>query len=135
MEDFILEIFFEILGFIFEAIGEYILAAIWDLMLRAVGEVFQTSELPNPVLAAFGYVLIGLTTGGLSLLFLPHRLIRHSRVPGVSLIISPVMTGLMMALTGKILRRRRKTVTRMESFGYGFAFAFGVALVRFFWAK
>lgn len=60
MEDFIFEIFFEILGFIFEAIGEYILAAIWDLMLRAVGEVFQTSELPNPVLAAFGYVLIGL---------------------------------------------------------------------------
>lgn len=135
MDDFILGVLWEILGFILEAVGEYILAAGWDLLLRAAGELFETSEQPDPVLAACGYLLLGLITGGLSLLVLPHRLIRHSRIPGVSLMISPVITGLMMSLTGRILRLRQKTVTRIESFGYGFAFALGVALVRFFWAK
>lgn len=40
-----------------------------------------------------------------------------------------------MWATGAVLRRRDKRVTRIESFGYGFSFAFGMALVRFFFAK
>lgn len=135
MEDFILGLLWEILELILEAAGEYILAAIWDLLLRTAAEISDTSGPRDPVLAACGYLLLGLITGGLSLLFLPYRLIRHSRIPGASLILSPLITGLMMALTGKIRRRREKTVTRIESFGYGFAFALGVAAVRFFWAK
>ena len=135
MEDLILSIILGLLEIFWEAIGEYLLAAIWDLLLRAIGEVFKTSEAPSPVLASFDYVLLGLLTGGLSLLFLPHRMIHHSRIPGASLIVSPLITGLMMSWTGSFLRRRNKKVTRIESFGYGFAFALGVALVRFLWAK
>jgi cytochrome c biogenesis protein CcdA len=135
VEDLILNIILAILEIVWEAVGEYLLAAIWDLLLRVVGEVFNTSEAPSPVLASFGYIFLGLLTGGLSLLFLPHRMIRHSRIPGASLIIGPLITGFMMSATGSFLRQRNKRVTRIESFGYGFAFALGVALVRFFWAK
>ena len=135
MEDFILGLLWEILLFVLDAFAEYIMAAIWDLLLRALEEIFKTSEARSPVFAFFGYILVGLLTGGLSLLFLPHRIIQHSRIPGASLIVSPLITGLMMSATGSFLRKRNKRVTRIESFGYGFAFAFGVALIRFLWAK
>jgi hypothetical protein len=54
---------------------------------------------------------------------------------GASLLISPILAGLMMAATGAILRGRDKKSTQLESFGYGFFLAFGVALIRFFFAK
>lgn len=131
MEDLILEL----LGPLIEALFELLLAGICDLLLRAVRAVFKTEELPNAWFAAFGYVLLGLLVGGLSLIWFPLRLTRRSRIPGASLIASPLMTGLMMSWTRSFLRWRNKRVSRIESFGYGFAFALGVALVRFLWAK
>jgi hypothetical protein len=68
---------------------------------------------------------------GISLFFFPHPLVHPSRVPGVSVIISPVLAGLGMSFIGSMQRKRNKKVMRMEGFGYGFAFAFGMALVRF----
>ena len=118
-----------------EGLFEYLLAGICDLLLRAVKAVFKTEELPSAWLAALGYVLLGLVIGGLNLIWFPVRLTRRSRIPGASLIASPLMTGLMMSWTGSFLRRRNERVTRIESFGYGCAFAFGVALIRFLWAK
>jgi hypothetical protein len=47
-------------------------------------------------------------------------------------LISPVITGLVMAFAGILLRRRGKKITGIESFAYGFSFAFGMALVRYF---
>jgi hypothetical protein len=68
-----------------------------------------------------GYVLFGL---------FPHPLVHPSRIHGISLLVAPVTTGLMMSCIGSLLRRHDKKVVRIESFGYGFAFAFGMALVR-----
>jgi len=87
------------------------------------------------VLAYVGYALFGLVLGFISLALVPHRLVRPSRIPGLSLLISPVITGLMLSGTGVILRRRDKKPTQLDSFGYGFAFAFGMALIRFHFAK
>jgi hypothetical protein len=50
---------------------------------------------------------------------------------GISLLISPLLTGLAMATVGRGVRRRGRAPVRIESFGYGFAFAFAFALVRF----
>jgi hypothetical protein len=130
VEDFILEL----LGILFEAFFEYILAAIWAFLSRAFKAVFNPQEAPNRFFVFFSYFLLGLLTGGISLLFFPHRLVRPSRIPGASLIVSPLVAGLMMSLTGSALRRREKNVTRIESFDYGFLFALGLALVRFLWA-
>jgi hypothetical protein len=52
-----------------------------------------------------------------------------------SLLISPVIAGLLMALVGSTLRKRGKKVVRLESFGYGFAFAFGMAFIRLIFAR
>jgi hypothetical protein len=126
--EIVLEIFFEAA---FEFAAESIGALIW----RGLAAVFDTSEFKNPVLAALGYVFLGGVAGGLSLLFFPHPLVHRSRVPGLSVFVSPILAGLGMSLVGSTLRQRNKKPMQIESFGYGFAFAFGMALVRFFFVK
>ena len=135
MEELLLELLLSILEPVLEAVFLYLVAGLADLLLRAVGAVFEHSEIQDPVFATCGYALFGVLLGGVSLLFFPHHLVHPSRIHGISLLVSPVITGLMMWATGAVLRRRDKRVTRLESFGYGFAFAFGMALVRFFFAK
>ena len=126
--EMLLEIFFEAA---FEFAAEFFGA----LILRGIAEVFDTSEFKSPLLACFGYVFLGGVTGGLSLLFFPHPLVHPSRIPGVSVIISPILAGLGMSMVGSTLRKRNKKAIQIESFGYGFAFAFGMALVRFIFTK
>ena len=115
----------------FEAVFEFVLEFLTLILLRGIAAVFDTSEFKNPLLACIGYVFLGGVVGGISLLFFPHPLVHPSRIPGVSMIISPVLAGLGMSFVGSVQRKRNKKVMRMESFGYGFAFAFGMALVRF----
>ena len=126
--EMLLEVFFEAA---FEFAAEFVGALIW----RGVAAVFDTSEFKNPLVACIGYVFLGGVTGGLSLLFFPHPLVHPSRIPGLSVILSPILAGLGMSLVGTTQRKRNKRVMQIESFGYGFAFAFGMALVRFIFAK
>ena len=128
----LLEVLLEIF---FEAAFEFAAEFLGALVLRGVAEVFDTSEFKNPLLASVGYVFLGGVAGGLSLLFFPHPLVHPSRVPGLSVLISPVLAGLGMSLVGSTRRKRNKKAMQIESFGYGFAFAFGMALVRFFFTK
>lgn len=127
----LLEIFLEIFA---EALFEFLAEFAGALILRGLAEVFDTSEFKSPVLACLGYVFLGGVTGCLSLLVFPHPLFHPSRIPGISVIVSPVLAGLGMWLVGAVLRKRNKKVMQLESFGYGFAFAFGMAVVRFFFA-
>ena len=135
MEEILLGLLWSILEPILEAVLEYLAAGLASLLLRALGSVFEISAIQDPALATCGYALFGVLLGGVSLLFFPHHLVKPSRIHGISLLVSPVITGLMMWATGAVLRRRDKRVTRIESFGYGFSFAFGMALVRVFFAK
>ena len=134
VEDFILGLLWCVLDALLEALFEYVLAALFDLCFRAVRAIFNL-EFPNAALAAIGYALLGFAAGGSSLIYFPHPLVHPSRIHGVSLFISPMITGLLMSLTGSFLRKRDKRVLQFESFGYGFAFAFGIALARLLWAK
>jgi len=124
-----LEILVEIF---FEAVFEFSVEFLGSLVLRGVAAVFDTSEFKSPWQASIGYAFLGAVAGGLSLIFFPHPLVHRSRVPGISVVISPVLAGLGMSLVGSSLRKRNKKTMEIESFGYGFAFAFGMAVVRFF---
>jgi hypothetical protein len=115
----------------FEAAFEFAAEFLGGLVLRGVAAIFDTSEFRNPFLASIGYVFLGGVAGGLSLLFFPHPLVHHSRVPGLSVVVSPILAGLGMSLVGTTLRKRNRKAMQIETFDYGFAFAFGVALVRF----
>jgi hypothetical protein len=124
-----------------EAFMELIAAAVLDLASRALLDLFTglTDAIKeNKVLSGFMYGLLGVFAGELSLLVLPHRLI-HRQHPigfhGISLLISPIIAGLVLSSVGAVMRRWGKKVTPVETFGYGFAFALGMALIRFFFAK
>jgi hypothetical protein len=128
----LLELFLE---FFFEAAFEFAAEFLSSLIWRGVDAVFDKVEFKNPALACIAYVFLGGVVGGLSLLLFPHPLVHPSRVPGLSVVISPILAGLGMSLVGSTLRKRNKKAMQMESFGYGFAFAFGMALVRFFFTR
>lgn len=135
MADILLELLGLILEPLLDALFQYVIATLVDVLLRSLGEAFQGAEIRNPALASAGFVFSGLVLGGASLLLFPHRLVHPSRFHGISLLVSPVITGLLMWATGAALRQREKKVTRLESFGYGFVFAFGIAFIRFLFAK
>jgi hypothetical protein len=123
------------LGIFLEAALEFAAEFVGGLIWRGVASVFDTSEFKNPLLACIGYAFLGAVAGGLSLWFLPHPLFHPSRIPGLSVVISPVLAGLGMWMVGATVRKRNKKSMQIESFGYGFTFAFGMALVRFLFVK
>jgi hypothetical protein len=131
----IIELIGLILEPLLEALFEFLAAVLADVILRFLGEVFEPAERQHSLVATIGYAAFGLVLGGLSLVFVPYRLAPPSKIHGASLIISPVITGALLSCTGALLRKRDKKTTQIESFGYGFVFAFGIALVRFLFAK
>jgi len=127
--------------FLLEAFLELIAAAILDLASRVLLGLFTSlaeAVKDNRALTGFMYALLGVLAGALSLLVLPHPLIHREhpiRFHGISLLISPIIAGLVLSSVGAVMRRWGKKVTPVETFGYGFAFALGMALIRFFFAK
>jgi len=126
--DAFLEIFLEVA---IEVAGE----TIFIFLFTAIADALRPSEPRRPVMACVGYLLLGAATGGLSLIWFPFPLVHPSRFHGISLIISPLLTGSLMALLGWILRKYNKRTVNLETFGYGFVFAFGMTLARFLFAR
>ena len=124
--EFFVSFFFE---FLLQIAGELLI----DLGLRSLGEPFVRREDRSPILAAIGYVLLGLIFGFLSLFVFPEPFFQSERFHGINLIITPVLTGLAMGQIGRLRERQGKTVIRLDSFIYGFLFAFAMALVRFYY--
>src|SRR6266478_6162187 len=103
----------------FEALFEFALGTIFDLLIRAFATFFDFA----------GYTLLGAAAGALSLFIIPHPLFRPSRFHGIGLLVSPILTGLGMRQVGLSLRTKARTLLQIESFWNGFAFALGVALI------
>lgn len=82
------------------------------------------------MLATAILVLIGLALGFVSAIIFPHPLVHPSKLHGVSLLISPLLTGFGMSAIGRGVRRRGRIPVQIESFAYGFTFAFAFALIR-----
>jgi hypothetical protein len=114
-----------------QIVGEAIIA----LIVRSTRNVVAESKEMSPVLAASGYLLLGVTCGAVSVFIFPHPIIHPSKFHGISLLLSPVITGLVMAQVGLVLQRKDKNTVRIESFWYGFTFALGMAFIRFFFTR
>ena len=127
-----------IIEFFFQIFGELILQVICELFLELTLRRFKGTMEPEkcmPVVAFFGYGILGVFIGGFSLLVFPHPFIGSSRFHGISLFITPLLTGFVMSSMGWLRKRQGKVVLRIDTFSYGFIFAFGMALMRFIAAK
>lgn len=133
MEDLLLAI----LEFLVEVALEIAGEAILDLVVRGIGALLGALfrgawfELENPIAVSSVYLGLGAVAGGLSLFLFPHRIMRPSRIHGVSLVIGPLLAGAAMRGVGSLLRRYDKRTTQIETFWCAFAFALGMAVVRF----
>ena len=110
----------------------------WQILvelLTAFGWESLDSRRPErkarPVLARFGQFLIGVAAGILSVLLFGRRLVPRPLIPGLSLVLSPIVTGIAMDWMGELLSERGKHRPALFSFWAGAVFAFGMALVRF----
>jgi hypothetical protein len=131
MEDLLSAIVGAILEFFLEMTGEFIL----DLVLRSFGAMLASLLESVPFVTGIGVVLLGLASGAISLHFFPHPLVHPARIHGISLIISPLIAGLVMSIAGRLLQRRGKQTVQIESFGYSFAFAFSMAAIRLLFVR
>ena len=139
----------ELLAAILGAIAELLLEAFLEIIAAVVVDVVSAAFLDlftglkeaiqgSRVLTGFMYGLLGMLTGALSLLVLPHRVVHRERpfgFHGISLLISPIIAGLVLSCVGGVMRKWGKKVTPVETFGYGFAFALGMAVIRFLLAQ
>jgi hypothetical protein len=125
--ELLLELFLELFG---EAIVQILMEAGLATAQEAAGR-----ENRSPALATIGYLMFGAVLGGLSMLLLPTRLFGVSPATGISLVVSPLVMGIVMQLWGGLRRAQGHRTTNLATFHGGAAFALGVALVRFFWAR
>ena len=125
MLEFLLELVFEGL---LQLGGELLV----ELGFRSVSETTAPRKERNPILAGFGYALLGLIAGGLSLLIFPEAIARSERFRGINVLVAPAMAGLGMAGLGWLLERSGRRRLRIDSFFYGFIFALPMSLVRFY---
>jgi hypothetical protein len=117
-----------------ELFGEAILQILMEAGLATAQEV-AGRENRNPALATIGYWLSGTILGGLSIGLLPTRLLGAAPVSGISLVVSPVVMGIVMQLWGGLRRAQGHRTTNLATWYGGAAFAFGLALVRFLWLR
>jgi hypothetical protein len=119
---------------IVELLGEVLLEGAFGeltgLLSRVVRRFRVTVRRSNPILATVVFALVGVAFGFLSAWMFPHPLVHPSKVHGISLLISPIVAGPLMAQIGRTLRSWGRQSVRIESFGYGFVFAFAMAVVR-----
>jgi hypothetical protein len=128
----------EILAILLQLLGEFILQLvidalgeiIWSIAKRLLGRPDRSYSLSVIVL-----FLSGCLVAALSLVIWPECFFRPGAIPGLSLIASPLLAGLVMRLYGNYRRENNRLTTKIATFGGGAALAFGFALVRFIWAR
>jgi hypothetical protein len=137
--EIIAEIVFEILGWLFQFLGELVLQIVWEVVAELIGHGIKRPLLQRkpvePWLAAIGYLVAGVLAGFLSLWIVPEVFVKAPWLRVANLLLTPVASGLIMAWIGTWRSRREKEVIRIETFSYGFLFAFSMALMRFTWGS
>ncbi len=126
-----IEALFELLvQFVLEVLGQLIFELLTSLGWESVKDTFRPRRHASPILSAIGQFLLGGIAGGISLLILPERVATRSFLPGVSLLLSPIGTGIVMHSIGEMWPDDWREKPALFSFWSGAIFALGMALVR-----
>lgn len=128
----------ELFGILLEVVGEILIQLAgeitFDVLLRAEDHLFKNARYWRTYINIVTFTGAGVLAGLVSLAIFPHPLFPPTRFHGISLLLSPVATGLVMMGAERSLRRLEHPTSKLESFSYGFLFAFCIAAIRFFFA-
>ena len=104
---------------------------LFELAAEALSGLIKYENQARPAVSAAGLAFAGVAAGLLSAWVFPHRLIATRVVlPGISLLLAPLATGLAMHLLGKRLRLIGRYASDLATFRGGALFAFSMALIR-----
>jgi hypothetical protein len=116
---------------------ELVLEALWLLAELVIELFFGAADfgvLPDPPRRFWiyaGYAAAGFALGAGSGWLVPRRLLPMPATQGISLLLSPVVSGIVMHFWGSYRRERGRPASSMATFWGGASFAFGCALGRF----
>lgn len=116
---------------ILEVVGQVLFEIAATVGWESLQQSVRREREARPLLAGVGHFLLGAAAGGLSLVLVRTRLTRRIVFPGVSLIVSPIATGVVMHWLGEFWRDRGRDRPVLFTFRAGATFAFGMALVRY----
>ena len=125
-----------ILEMLFEVFGELVVEGLFYLVFEYPFERWHQLEDIGPELAKYRarfvvgwYLAVGSAMGFLFSFVVRRRMIHQVWVPGSSVVVVPLLVGMLMRYLGRI--REAGERSPIFTFWGGWAFAFGVALVRF----
>lgn len=114
-----------------ELVAEFVLQMLFALAAEVLGELVIRLKQGSPALSVIVLACAGTAAGLVSSLLFPHRLIAAQvYLPGISVLIAPVVTGFAMKLVGERLRLVGQNPIGIATFRGGLIFAFCVALIR-----
>ena len=116
--------------FLFGFLGEIVLQLFAELALELGFQPFRKRGDSHPVVIGIGLVLLGVAAGGLTVLILPRPVIPPLPIRGLSLLLSPLATGVLMERYGEWREERTGKRTYMATFWGGALFAFAMAATR-----
>jgi hypothetical protein len=124
---------FELLvTFLVEIFGQVLVGVVWDLLASSTRHAFgHERRTARPELAALGFVLFGGLAGVVSALVRPGRVTPAGPLPGLSLVLAPLVTGLAMHFYGRWRRGRGYDTTYLATYWGGALLAFAMAFARF----
>jgi hypothetical protein len=106
-----------------------------ELALHELRRLPWMQKTGRVVLTAIIYFGVGLIAGVISLLIFPKAFARSSTLPGISLVITPILGGLLMSYIAWLRVRTWDWTIRLETFAYGFLFAFAMTWLRFLFTE
>jgi hypothetical protein len=124
-----------LLDLVFEIIGEVLMQILFEGVVeastKAAGPAARTMAREHPVVAAIGLLCLGAVCGVLSIWFVPERMLPAPRLPGLSMLLSPLCTGFLMQRYGRWQVKRGKAASSLATFWGGALFAFALAATRY----
>jgi hypothetical protein len=129
------ELFAALFAALFDILGEVLLQVVLEflasLLVRAGQKAAATPNQQDRAFNGFLFVVFGAVMGIVSVVVFPHPVVHPSRFHGISLLISPLITGLVMFGIGRIEQKFGRKPTQIETFWIGFVFALAMAAARF----
>jgi hypothetical protein len=128
-----------LLLFIADLLGEvllqFVLEELFNGIPASIRHALNDWEDRHPVFQLFGWCLIGIGMGAVSLAIVRRPIFQHTRFHGLSLLLSPLITGWLMDRIGKARAARGKPRLPLATFQNGAAFAAGFALIRLLFTR
>ena len=129
--EILLELVFWLAGLLLEMFGEVLLQLGVELGARSLAAPFKREGSVHPAFTAVGYSLFGAAAGGLSLLVFPDLFVRSPTARLASLVATPVIAGLLMAVIGRRRAAKGQPTIAIDRFACGYLFALAMAGTRY----